>query len=171
MKIKYMKTIEVSDEMYNSLIELSKELNTQDHRATAMPYFFQIRTQKEVAVPEGCGTECWVLDDSKIETAEEINNEIFDYKDGNVSLDFITKLNDWEKEAILEGAGWRKVNYDFVDHFENAFLTAKACKEHIQSNKHHYDYPVDYLSHAFRNPELELVLKFLCELTKGELHK
>lgn len=43
-----MKTIEVSDETYKFLMDLSKELTTQNHRGTAMPYFFQIKTQEAV---------------------------------------------------------------------------------------------------------------------------
>lgn len=93
-----MKTIEVTDEMYKFLEELSTELNTQNHRCTAMPYFFQVQTK-------------------------------------------------------------------------NAFLTEKACKEHIKLNKHHYNEPADYLMHAFRNPELEKLMEFICGITKGKLHK
>ena len=32
-----MKSIEVTDEMYDSLMNISKELNTQGHRCTRMP--------------------------------------------------------------------------------------------------------------------------------------
>ena len=41
-----MKTIKISDEMYSSLMELSKEINGQDHRATQMPYLFQVQTKE-----------------------------------------------------------------------------------------------------------------------------
>lgn len=170
-----MKTIEITDEMHDFLIELSKELNTQDHRATAMPYFFQIQTKEQVAVPDGCGTECYHSDGSQIETEEEIRQAIYEYKDwtehGKNCDKLYLEMADWEKEEILEKAGWQKGNYDFKDHYENAFLTAKACKEHIRLNSYHYHKPVDYLSHAFRNPELEMVLKFICELTGGKVHK
>lgn len=165
-----MKTIEVSDEMYNSLVELSKELNTQDHRCTAMPYFFQVQTNEQIPVPEGCGTEAWHYDGSMIETEEEIIDAIFEYKDESMTKKQIKELDDWEKEAILEKAGYNKVYYDYKHEYKNAFFTEKACKEHIQANKHHYNEPVDYLTHAFRNPEMEMVLQFLCELTNGKLH-
>ena len=169
-----MKNIEVSDEIYDKLIELSKELNSQNHRGTAMPYFFQIQTKKEVAVPEGCGNECWYCDGSKIETDEEIKETIFNWKDwerGNPDVEnTFMSLEDWEKEEILEESGWQKGYYDYVNQYENSFFTEKACKEHIQANAYHYHSPVDYLSHAFRNPELELVLNFICGLT-GEIHK
>lgn len=163
-----MKNIEVSDGMYDFLIELSKELNTQDHRATAMPYFFQIQTQEEIHVAEGCGTECWHYDGSKIVTADEISEAVADYKGWEVWK--AEKLSDIEREEILEQAGWQKANFDYKDEYQNAFFTAKACKEHIRLNDYHYHKPVDYLTHAWRNPEMEMVIKFLCELT-GQIHK
>ena len=168
-----MKTIEVSDAMYDFLMSLSKELNTQDNRGTAMPYFFQIETKEKVYTPEGCGTECYVNDDSEIETDEEIKEAIAGIRGIDV-VDFekyFTELDGGEQEDILLRNGWRKVNYQMVDKYQNAFFTAKACKEHIAQNNYHYNEPVDYLSHAFRNPEMKLVLKFLTELTGGSLHK
>jgi len=50
-------------------------------------------------------------------------------------------------------------------------VAEKACKEHIEQNHYHYNNPKDYLVHAFRNPEMETVLEFLCGITGGELHK
>lgn len=163
-----MKTINVSDEMYNFLIDLSREINTQDHRSTAMPYFFQIKTKKEVACPDGCGNEKWFRDDHTIESEEEINEEILEIKGESTDLG---SLNYRDKESILEDNGWVKIHYTFEKEYKNAFLTEKACKAHIKANDYHYNEPVDYLSFAFRNPELEMIFKFLCELTNGELHK
>jgi len=67
-----MKTIEVTDEMYKFLMNLSNELNIQNHRLTAMPYFFQIQTQEQVPAPEDSGTEAWHYDGLIIET-DEVN--------------------------------------------------------------------------------------------------
>jgi hypothetical protein len=170
-----MKTINVSDEMYDFLIELSRELNTQNHRATQMPYFFQIQTKEEVPAAVGCGIQAWYCDGSKIETDEEIMETIFEYKGWDLeSKEDIDKYNQcflYEIEVMLENIGFRKVYYELSEKYENAFLTEKACREHIVANKHHYCEPIDYLSYAFRNPELEKVMQFLCELTNGKLHK
>lgn len=158
-----MKTIEIPDELHDQLMELSRNINSQDNRSTAMPYFFQIRTKEKIAVPEGCGTECWAYDGSTIETEEEITGEISEIK--QLEIKDVTK-DEYEREEILEEAGWRKVNYDYEEKFQNAFLTEKSCKEHIERNRYHYKDPVDYLSHAFRNPDLELIYEFLCGLTE-----
>lgn len=167
-----MKKIEITDQMYASLMELSKEINSQDHRATRMPYFFQVQTNEEVAVPYGQGTQIWHYDGSTIETEEEINEAIDDYRDDNLAIHVpVEELDQQAKEMTLEEAGWQKGNRDYSKMYQNSFFTAKACKEHIARNKHHYREPVDFLSYAFRNPEMELVMKFLCELSGGELHK
>lgn len=166
-----MKTIEISDEMYEFLINLSKELNTQDNRSTRMPYFFQVQTQEQIAVPEGQGTKAWYNDGSLIETKEEIMEAILEWKgwvdtnSGETDI-LYSKFTEYEKEIILEKAGWNKVFYDYKEKLENAFFTEKACKNHIKYNSHHYNKPVDYLSYASRNDEMEMVMKFLCGLTK-----
>lgn len=165
-----MKTIEITDEMYKFLMNLSKELNTQDHRGTRMPYFFQVQTQEQISVPEGCGTEAWHCDGNLIETEDEIKDVIFEYKGWEETSDEYCHMDDLDKEDILSDAGYSKVNYDYKSNLENAFLTSKACDEHIQVNKHNLKFPVNYLSGSFRNPELETVMKFLCELSGGKLH-
>ena len=67
-----MKQIEVTDEMYDFLMKLSIEINAQDNRSTAMPYFFQIQTKEQVPTMESCGTEAWHYDGSIIETEEGV---------------------------------------------------------------------------------------------------
>jgi hypothetical protein len=168
-----MKTIKVTNEMYKFLMDLSKELNTQDHRCTAMPYFFQVQTKRQVPTMEGCGTEAWNCDGSLIETEDEIRDVIIEYKEWNVekSEKLYQELSEYEIEEILEKIGYSKVQYDIIDEYQNSFFTEKACKAHIKSNIHHYNDPVDYLSYASRNSEMENVMKFLCELTNGKLHK
>lgn len=166
-----MKTIEVTDEMHDALMEISNELNTQGHRATAMPYFFQVQTEHQIAVPEGTGTEAWYMDECVIETEKEIVNVIFDYKNGKMSKMKIKALSAYDKEDILEEAGWRKVYYDYEKRLDNAFFTEKACENHIKLNKHKLNKPKSFLTHAYRNPEMEIVMKFLCELSGGKMHK
>jgi len=163
-----MKQIEVTEEMYEFLINLSNELTTQDHRGTAMPCIFQIQTQEEVPAVEGNGTEAWIYDGSKIETEQEITEAIAEYKD--LSVEDVTK-DEYEREEILEEAGYRKIHYEMKEQLQNAFLTSKACDEHIKANGYHYNTPVNYLSHSFRNPELETLIKFICGLTGKEIHK
>jgi hypothetical protein len=171
-----MKTIEVTDEMYDSLMELSKELNTQDHRCTAMPYFFQIQTEEWEPAPEGQGEEVWFCDGSFLESEDEVKKAVINYKEWNYEYgqnDIERKYNeltDDEKEEILEN-NYQKVNRQKVFKLQNAFLTEKACKDHIKKNRYHYEKPTDYLSHANRNSDMETIMKFICELSGGKMHK
>ncbi len=168
-----MKTIQVTDEMYYSLMELSKEINGQNHRCTAMPYIFQIQTEEDVAVPAGNGETIWAYDGSVLATDEEIKEAVIEHKEWEEkeAEEKFDELNCFDIEEILKSAGWHQFDRDFVKRYQNAFFTEKACKEHIVANNYHYHKPVDYLTGAFRNPEMELVMRFLCELGGGKLHK
>jgi len=149
------------------LMKLSNELNTQDHRATAMPYIFQIKTLEEVPAADGNGNKAWIYDDTKIETDEEIAETISDLMGWQIE----DVPNDrFEREEILKNNGYYEIYYEMKEKLQNAFLTSKACDEHISRNAHHYNNPVNYLSHSFRNPELETLLEFLCGLTGKKIH-
>lgn len=167
-----MKIIEVSDEMYEKLIALSNEMNNQDHRCTAMPYFFQVmQTKKIYGVDGDYDTDgyVWVNSDRDRTTENKRDSMIEALENEEVEFD---KENATELflENLMEENGYRKGYYRNEEVYSNAFLTEKSCKEHIQANKYHYENPVDYLSHAFRNPDMELISQFLCELTGGKIH-
>lgn len=174
-----MKNIEVSDEMYASLMNISKEMNTQDHRCTRMPYFFQVQETKKVPAHDGCGKEVWW----STEHEQELRNvhdmkewvcENIDYlelaEDIN-TFDIINAMNDYEVADILTDNGFERFYEEDKEEYSNAFFTSKACDEHIRVNGHNLHNPINYLSYASRNPEMELVSKFLCEISGGKIHK
>lgn len=172
-----MKTINVTDEQYEFLMNLSKELNTQDNRGTAKPYFFQVRETKEVPAHKGSGEEILYhsdyevelrTDDDKFEWIKE-NKHCFigtEYENEAHEVDNYTTV--WELDSMLEELGFVKFNVENQHVYINAFLTSKACDEHIRINKHNLKEPVNFLSHAFRNPELEQLLNILSELTNEQ---
>ncbi len=174
-----MKTIEVTDEMYEALMSLSKEMTTQDNRGTATPYVFQIQTMKQVAAYPGQGNEIWVNEDGEeLENEEEVRKYISQHlcdkrSDGDeekvmkVVKGRVDIMDTDDLETYLEKNGWWKVNVVEKEEYENAFFTAKACEDHIRKNNYHYRQPVCYLSHVWRNPELEIVSKFLHELSNN----
>lgn len=176
-----MKTIEVTDEIYSSLMELSKEILTQDNRCTAMPYLFQIRTREETPVyPGGDGRIYWVNDEGdqldELDELDEIKRtvlEIFDETDKYEALkcESYDSIDVYEITSILEENGWEQIVVKEEEIYQNAFFTAKACDEHIRLNSHRYRKPDCYLSHATRNPEMELMQRFLCELSGGEYRR
>ncbi len=162
----------LTTEDFEFLKELKHELNTQSSRMTANPRVYQVRHEKFQADvneegdyfqaehegevlgifewnQEGVEELKFILrentDDGDIETLEEI---------GNISLENL------ENENI----GLYCVNGDFKNVYSNAFLTEKACREHIECNRHHYRNPVDYLNYAFRNPEMKKLLEILSKI-------
>lgn len=170
-----MKTIQVTDEMYEFLMDLSKELSTQDHRCTAMPYFFQIQEVVETPTGEGMGEDVWVCDgDIALRTREDIKEAVFEYKEWSLDSPShqakFEKLYSFEIEDILE-KNYQKFSVTKERTYKNAFLTERACREHIKANNYHYSQPSDFLTHAFRNPELEKVMEFILSLTNNSLHK
>jgi hypothetical protein len=64
----------------------------------------------------------------------------------------------------------KECSYSWEYVYHNHFLTEKGCKEHIQRNHYHYNEPVDYLNHAWRNPEMDLISEFLCGLVGKKIH-
>jgi hypothetical protein len=174
-----MKTIEVSDEMYESLIQLATEMVEQDKRGTRMPHLFQIRDWERIyddnlngdvrvfIHSDGDYEVIETLEDLKIyiesEDVEEPENleEMWDDE-------YWWDLDDWVDENLPK---LRKSSYSLAPRYINSFLTAKAAEEHLESNNYHYHQNADvYLNHAWRNPEAELVSKFLVGLLGKELY-
>ena len=171
-----MKTIEISDEMYEKLVSLATEMTTQDMRCTAMPHMFQVQDKKRVYD--------WGMNgDHSVWLNSNHEREIEDYED---FLEYLERkeikipkkikeiwgdvfdLQDFMRENCPD---LKECTYSYDYIYTNCFFTAKGCQEHIKQNKHHYHFPVDYLNHAFRNPEMEFVSEFLCGLVKKEPHK
>ena len=162
-----MKTIEVTDDMYESLMSISKELNTQSHRCTRMPYMIQVSKKKEVSAYEGQGEEFWFCDEGrKLESQSDIDNIIKEYihdNPDNVYGDDFEELDDNDKESILEDLDYTKHNVTEEDELSDFFFTDKGLRSY-------YGDKVDTFLTASSNPELKVIMKFLCEISGGKLH-
>lgn len=163
-----MKTIQISNESYDFLMNLSKEIATQDNRATRMPYFFQVQEDEEVAVPDGCGEEVWIMDGEVcLRTEDDIREAVFEYKDWDLDNKEHQEMYDnllcFDIDEILKNNYW-KANVDIKHKYSNAFFTEKACRKHIEVNRHNLNNPKTYLDHAFRNEEMDMMFKFLKEI-------
>jgi hypothetical protein len=178
-----MKTIEVSEEMYAKLIELAKEMTTQDPRGTRMPHLFQIRDWKKVYDAELNGNTIIWLDRGngiEIETVEDLidylkNDEVeFDETQIREMWDswqgrgYNDDLKDWLEEHV---PALEEYSYSLEAEYTNCFLTAKAAQEHLDRNHYHYHKKADvYLNHAWRNPEADLISEFLCGLVSKPIY-
>lgn len=170
-----MKVSNLTEEDIKFLKELKHELNTQDNRITANPRFYQIQSEKFVGNVYKEGEYFEVLHDGESigifeysrDGVEELKQHLREYYDEDEEklkeIEEIETYNLDNSELNLEC-----IVGDYEHVYVNAFLTEKACKRHIEGNKHHYRNPVDYLQFAFRNPELERVLDILSKIEVEE---
>jgi hypothetical protein len=173
-----MKTIEVSDEMYDQLVELATEMVTQDPSYTAMPHLFQIQTEKKVYDWSCNGhNKVWIDVGNQIEI--ETYEDLVDYF-GNMDKDVPENLKEMWDDMFQDDLEYlfekelpdlEQCSYTVEHVYENGFLTAKACDEHIRKNGNYYDNPRTYLAHAWRNTDMDLVSEFLCALVGKPIHK
>lgn len=157
-----MKTIEINDEDYEFLMNLKSELNAQDCRCTASPYYYTIRIKKRIIVPEGCGTEFLYKDDIELEEKEEIIEYLLDNGE-TLSEEKLNKLDVGRLFCrMMDYHDFKLGEYDYEYVYENVFLTEKSCEHHIPIKKHNLgEEPVSYVDHAYRNPEMEKLLNIL----------
>jgi len=187
-----MAKIEIPDELYNKLIELSNELNNQDHRCTKMPYFIQIREPDEIwgmdseyahgydwYMPGGDGQTIDPDDDEAL--SEELYDKGLirteDEEDSSLPTleEYLKQREDedyLDRESIVAELGYIRCYKKDVEKFSNCFFTTKAAKRYIEKNQHNLKDTADtYLFYADRNPEMEIIFQFLCGLTGKKLHQ
>lgn len=167
-----MKINNLTAEDVKFLKELKHELNTQDNRATVNPRFYQIQHEKFVASFDGEGNYfeavhhgeslgIYTYDDEGLEELKDVlladYDEEYSEDVGEINSLKLEKLDNDSLDLKCYGGDYEHV-------YVNAFLTERACKKHIEANRHHYRNPVDYLSYGFRNPELEKVLEILSKI-------
>lgn len=128
-----------------------KEMSVQDHRSTQFPLFVVMEDYEQI-VPWGYGNqrrregdeldsqnlcdkckELWLADEDLPETCEECDEEAF------VTVEI------QERPNLMAGV----------------FFTAKACEDHIKANGYHYNNPRSYGISAWRNEEMQEVMKHL----------
>lgn len=177
-----MKTIEITDEMYNALMHISKEMNTQSHSCTRMPYLVQVCTDEEIAAHEGSGEEIWYNEEGDVLHTERGENEVFEHikqcliEEEDLEEDAAEEkaneiCSEGDFDTFLEDRGWTLTQIEDKTIYKNGFFTKEAALQHIEENKHHYNNPRTCIVGLFRNPEMETVAKFLCELSEGEIHR
>lgn len=168
-----MKTIEISDELYERLKFLSNEIKSQDNRGTASPYFYQVMEKKEDRCWEdNCekivwyGNEMTCEDDCEkmIEFLKEYGECCLNGYEDAIKEWSLEDIDEYDLETMFEYLGFYKVPIKTVYQFSNAFLTEKSILKHIECNGHHYEKPKTFLQYAYRNPDMETIFEFLNKL-------
>jgi hypothetical protein len=167
--------IELPKEDYEFLKELQHELNAQDTDYQNDPVYWSVMEKREVLTRDYDGEPRVPFDDgaySLKELLELVKENIENYVE-NIQEEW----KEIDKEDIEEIAcfaydrlGFDNIYYndiyyvkveDCISQFSGAFLTKRACQQHIDQNRYHYDEPHTYANTAYRNYELERLLKIL----------
>ncbi len=150
------------------------EMNEQDNRCTATPYFFQIQDIEYVA---SYHEEEWdrlaARKDEGLyysETFEGLAVQVMsDYESFNVPEDFDIN-DDYEAEEALNSNGYDVYREKESTKLTGCFFTETDAKNHLKNNSHHYSSKArTYVSHCFRAPELEQFFKSVGEICGVEL--
>ncbi len=138
------------------LREFMHEVNTQDCRGTARPFYYVIRTAIFVAsYHEDEGDRfVWVRkDDGETITADNIEQAIKEYHE--YMLDDDEVLSDSEIEEILESDFERYAEKkEWAEH--GCFFTESDANQHLKANHYHYSSDAHtYVKHCWRAPAME----------------
>lgn len=150
------------------LRDFMSELNTQDNRATATPYYYQLRcpcrlegVTKDNATGSGwVGVEGDTIDDI-VEYLKECMEEDTEgsfqrhLNDNLIVLEDLTADDDLGIREAAEYVGATEHYYQDSAVYRGIFFTEKAALKHFKENKHNYPKGTQtYLGHAYCNPEL-----------------
>lgn len=167
------------------LKNLSKEIQEQDTRCTAMPYGLVIgKKERQITDFDNCEHKAIHWNESDYDSFEEFiealeqyyledcdQNDIVDYIKDN--CDDINDLRNYEYEItnIIQDS-FSVYGYNIVDTFNpnlhcigNFFLTDKSAKEYIQNNKHNLgESAFTYGIHLYRNEEMRKLIDIIIKI-------
>ena len=169
-----MKTIQISDEDYGFLRELQHELNTQENDWNADPVYWGVLEDYEALTFEGQGEARIPYDDGAYDLEElvaeiDADKEFFsqsvlsewqsvDKKDLDEVMDFVK--DNWNIGNNIGEPYWVEIE-DRICRYTGAFLTKRACQEYIRRYGYNHRNPRTYAMTAYRNFELEHLLRIL----------
>ena len=137
-----------------------KEINEQNNRCTATPYFYVIRTAEWVAsYHEGEGDRVIVTHDCETVATAECKDDVLvdvrkhckEYYDDE-DIDF-EKMDDWDFESFLEDKEYSFFWEVQTWREECCFFTDTEAKAHLKANHYHYSEDAHtYVKHFWRAP-------------------
>jgi len=140
------------------IVDFLTQMQRQDNRSTAAPYFYTIRQQKKVYVPTGFGSECdFYCDGDFYESDKAAMKSLLEY--GHKRS---------EVEKLIAKGNW--VDFKMEYECRGFFLTETDADNHLRCNPHHYSSDAHtYIDHIWRAPELEAFFMALFKEYKIEL--
>lgn len=164
-----MREIKVTDEQYDFLINLSKEINTQDNLATAHPLYCIFDKEDVPTSSDYSDKYAWLSYDCDYhidgDDKKSIKEKIQSYKDDNPEE--VENMKDMGEDDAMEHMEFKKVYGIEKERFTgNAFLTMKAAKRFIELNHYHYKKPYVFVTSAWRNDEMQTIMGIIKELSE-----
>lgn len=129
------------------LSNLMKEINSQNNRLTASPYYFEVQSQEWQVCPE----------------EDDDASEFYFWDCEPISAKELKEMPDEEKMDNFDSLDLDIITEDMSDPFyqtivwvgKGIFLTEKAANDHIRLNNYHYHNPRTYVKYFWRNPEMD----------------
>jgi len=174
-----MKTLELSDENYNVLMELAKEYQIQDNDGNAFPYFWEPGSYRMEPNINGDGEDTFVYkngDKYSLEEFSECEDELWasfcEWKDNLTSEapDFEKYddkyANDWKEYIADHDFDANVITFDWEWKTEhNPSLFKSDVENFCKYNAHHLGRnPHTYARTSFRMPKMEALVKVLCNI-------
>lgn len=141
------------------LKKIGAEMNAQSNRLTQYPLFV-IQVEKQI--------ECSHYRAEYYSHVDEEYNELTDNELCKTCRETSHEENHIECSECNCEHILPVIDVKEFDLKAGVFLTAEACDDHIKANKYHYNKPQSYAVSAWRNPEMQTIVKFLSKLPNGE---
>ncbi|MGB7594478.1 MAG: hypothetical protein WBL80_02825 [Erysipelotrichaceae bacterium] len=164
----------ITKEDVEFLKNLQQEMLTQEHDCQAEPRFWTVaQTEKKGGIADGYQDGSVIYDShcceefgSTIEAAKTYLKDNEEYVEDMDEINELEELVDFLNEHDPDnGSRYDLRNYKIVENVlqpNTFFLTKKACKQHIEANKHHYNGSVhSYAMTAWRSAQVERLYEIL----------
>ena len=175
-----MKTLELEDDVYDSLIGLISELKSQPNHHQAFPYYWEPRSEKLEPNLNGEGEVVeLVCNGDKIDLEEtyendEINRAMFlenhNYNEDLKFEELTQKQKDQFQEYLIDSCDCDVYTYDYEYKSEhNPSLFLSDVQNFIEHNKHHLGRnPITYANTVWRMPKMEQLINILYNINTKE---
>ena len=131
--------------------EIGAEMSTQDNRATQYPMFIVVEDVDRPVPSE--------LSDGRHRVSEPDYGSLCENCIREMDEDGF--LDNEDCDECADDCFWWYKREQEPNLMAGVFFTAKACEDHIRANSYHYNNPKSYGISAWRNPEMEEVMKHL----------
>ncbi len=155
-----MKTITITDELYENLFALANEYHTQNNRCTAMPIYFQVESEIRADDSVNESNICYLTDEGSY------LDDLEDIQDFCISNEIDINLREFDF-GYTNIENLRIYYYKYEKIYTGFFLTAKDCNNYIMLNRHNLlgRNHRSYCMHGgYKTNALNIISQFLKEL-------